>query len=270
MSDIGLLLILAFSTLAQLAAAWLALRQMAGVSGPYRFAWGYISLALALMVQRRIAPLWRMISGSEPANSADAWFGLAISLFMLIGIFGIRRLFIDMKRQEIELDTLARTDALTQLPNRREIMELLQTEIERSERSRHPVAIMMLDIDHFKTINDTWGHAAGDRVLKAIADTARASLRRIDSCGRIGGEEFLVLLPETDRTEAAAAAERLRAAIAGKPIENDGQSVRVSVSIGVAIRHEEDSPASPDPFIQLADRALYMAKESGRNRVVMA
>ncbi len=270
MSDIDLLLILAVSTLAQLTAAWIALRQMADVSGRYRLAWGYVSLALALMVERRLVPLWRLSIDAIPSPMTDAWFGLAISLSMAVGIFGIRRLFIDMKQQEAELDTLARTDALTQLPNRREIMERLQTEIERSERSRHPIAILMLDIDHFKSINDTWGHAAGDRVLMAIADTARASLRRIDSCGRIGGEEFLVLVPETDRTEAAAAAERLRVAIVGKSIENDGQSVHVSVSIGVANCHQEGSLPAPDQFIQLADRALYMAKETGRNRVVMA
>jgi diguanylate cyclase (GGDEF)-like protein len=265
-----LLLVLGLSTLAQTVAAWIALHQMAAVSGRYRVAWGCVSLALALMVQRRAAPLWRLIAEGQPSNNADAWFGLAISLLMAAGIYGIRRLFLDMKRQEVELDALARTDVLTGLPNRREIMERLQDELERSDRSRHPVSVLMFDIDHFKRVNDTWGHAAGDQVLKVVAETAQASLRRIDSCGRIGGEEFLVLLPETDRDDAQATAERLRMAIASQSITFDGKNIEVTVSLGVAI-HAAGAPLpAPDLLIQRADEALYAAKEGGRNRVVMA
>jgi diguanylate cyclase (GGDEF)-like protein len=264
-----LLLVLALSVVAQGYAAWIALRQMAEVSGHYRLAWGCVSLALALMVQRRVAPLWRLLREDQVSNLADAWFGLAISVLMAVGMLGIRRLFIDMKTQETQLDALARTDALTGLPNRRETMERLQGELQRSQRSGRPIAVLMFDIDHFKRVNDTWGHAAGDQVLRAVADTAHDSLRRIDSCGRIGGEEFLVLLPETDPENAHGAAERLRAAIELCRVHYADQVLRVTVSIGVAIQLAEASQTA-EVLLQRADQALYAAKEGGRNRVVMA
>ena len=266
----GLLLAIhGISALAQVLAAGIALRQMAAVAGHYRLAWGAVSLALVLMFERRIAPLWRTLSGDEVSNLADAIFGLAISLLMVAGMIGIRRLFTDMRRQERQLDALARTDALTGLPNRREILERLGREIERGERAGHPVAVLMFDIDHFKQVNDTWGHAVGDRVLQAVAETAQDSLRRIDSCGRIGGEEFLVLLPETGEADAQAAAERLRAAIAQRPITHAGQPLRVTVSIGVAVRPLGGAPLDTDMLIHNADQALYIAKEAGRDRVAM-
>ena len=269
MAQTELGVVLGLSALAQASAAWIALRQIGAVSGRYRFMWGFVALALALMVERRAVPLWRLVAAGDPGHAADAWFGLAISLLMVTGIYGIRQLFIDMKQQEVQLDALARTDALTGLPNRREILERLQTEIERCARARHPMAILMFDIDHFKQVNDLWGHAAGDRVLKAVADTAHASLRRIDSCGRVGGEEFLVLLPETSHAEAQAAAERLRAAIADRSIENEGPPLRVTASIGVAI-HQADAPQfDAGQLVQRADRALYAAKAAGRDCVVM-
>lgn len=270
MSLPSLLVILGLSALAQASAAWIALRQMTETSGRYRLAWGCVSIALVLMVERRVAPLWRLTIGDELTNAADALIGLVISLLMAFGILGIRRLFIDMKQQEAQLDTLARTDALTGLPNRRETLARLRIELERSARSGHPVAVLMFDIDYFKRINDTWGHAAGDHILEAVARVAQASLRRIDSCGRIGGEEFLVMLPETDREEAQAAAERLRAAIADQVVQRDGRLLRATVSVGVAIHHPADPLPTPDLLIQRADHALYAAKESGRNRIVMA
>ncbi len=270
MTDPGLLPVLVGSTLAQTSAVLIALRQMSDVSGHYRLAWGCVTLALALMVQRRLAPLWRFVTEGTPTPLADAWFGLAISVSMAVGIFGIRRLFIDMKKQETALYTLARTDVLTGLPNRREILARLQSELDRSERSRHPVSVLMLDVDHFKKVNDTYGHAAGDQVLQAVAQAANACLRRIDSCGRIGGEEFLVVLPEADSTEATAVAERLRTAIEGLMIIAEAHTVRVTTSIGIALLPAGETHPSPESLIQRADNALYVAKEGGRNRVVLA
>lgn len=269
MAHTEVLVVLCLSALAQIGAAWIALRQIAAVSGRYRFMWGFIALALALMVERRAVPLWRLVVEGNAGHAADAWFGLAISLLMVTGIYGIRQLFIDMKQHEIQLDAMARTDALTGLPNRREILERLQTEIERCARAHHPMAILMFDIDHFKQVNDLRGHAAGDSVLKAVADTAHASLRRIDSCGRVGGEEFLVLLPETSRAEAEAAAERLRAAIADRVIEYTGQPLRVTASFGVANRQADAPLLDAGQLIQRADRALYAAKAAGRDCVVL-
>jgi diguanylate cyclase (GGDEF)-like protein len=265
-----LLLVLAFSVLGQTLAAWVALHQMISVSGRYRLAWGCVSLALALMVQRRAAPLWRLVVDGQASNVPDAWFGLAISVLMALGILGIRQLFVDMQHQEAQLDALARTDVLTGLPNRREILECLQAELERSARSGHPVSVLMLDVDHFKQVNDTYGHAAGDHVLQALAGAAHDSLRRIDSCGRIGGEEFLVLLPETDIDEASATAERLRLAIAEAKIIAEQHALQVTVSIGVATHRPADPMPTPELLLQRADRGLYAAKKGGRNRVVSA
>jgi diguanylate cyclase (GGDEF)-like protein len=263
-----LLLVLSLSVVAQSLAAWIALRQMADVSGRYRLAWGCVSLALALMVQRRAAPLWRLVGEEQVSNLADAWFGLAISVLMAVGMLGIQRLFGDLKTQQAKLDVLARTDALTGLPNRRETMERLQGELQRSRRSGRPVAVLMFDIDHFKQVNDTWGHAAGDLILRAVAETAQASLRRIDSCGRIGGEEFLVLLPETDHVEAQGTAERLRVAIADCRVQSADRNLHVTVSIGVAI-HLSDTEQSVEDLLQRADKALYAAKAGGRDRVAI-
>lgn len=269
MDDSSLALILGLSVLAQALAAGIALHQMTQVGGRYRLAWGCVSLALALMVQRRLAPLGRLLYAGEPANVTDAWFGLAISLLMAAGVWGIRRLFIDLNEQKTRLDGLARTDALTGLPNRREVLERVAAELERGMRTGRPASLMMFDIDLFKRINDTYGHAAGDCVLRAIAAIARASLRRIDVCGRVGGEEFLVLLPETDAPDALAAAERLRTAIAADATDCVDPALRITVSVGVVTRAPGDA-ADLDALVGAADRALYAAKEAGRDRVVVA
>jgi diguanylate cyclase (GGDEF)-like protein len=269
MSDFDLALILGLSVLAQAFAAWVALRQMAEVGGRYRLAWGCVSLALALMVERRLAPLLRLVYSGETANEADAWFGLAISLLMAVGVWGIRRLFIDMREQQARLDALARTDELTGLPNRREVLERITAELERAARTGLPTSLLMFDIDRFKRVNDTHGHAAGDCVLRAVAAIARASLRRIDVCGRVGGEEFLVLLPDAGAEDARAAAERLRAAIAAGATDCVDKTLHITVSVGVVTRVPGET-ASLDALVQAADLALYAAKDAGRDRVVVA
>jgi diguanylate cyclase (GGDEF)-like protein len=269
MDHLGLTLVLAGAVLVQTLAVWIALRQMAEVGGRYRLAWGCVSLALALMIERRLAPLWRELLTGGAANMTDALFGLAISLLMALGIWGVRRLFIDLNDQKARLDELARTDVLTGLPNRRETLERIAAELERGVRGSHPTSLLMFDIDRFKRVNDMHGHAAGDCVLRQVADTARASLRRIDLCGRIGGEEFLVLLPETDREEARRAAERLRAAIAAGVANCLGKPLCVTVSVGVVTQVPE-APATLDALIQAVDQALYAAKNAGRDRVAVA
>lgn len=261
--------ILGLSVLAQAFAAWIALRQMAEVGGRYRLAWGCVSLALALMVERRLAPLWRQLAATDMENAADAWFGLAISLLMAAGVWGIRRLFLELRDQQCQLDELARTDVLTGLPNRRETLERIAAELERGARMGHPTSLLMFDIDRFKRINDTHGHAAGDCVLRKVAATARDSLRRIDLCGRVGGEEFLVLLPETEAAEAVAAAERLRAAIAATSAHCLGKRLQITVSVGV-VTQWPTAPAPPETLVEAVDRALYAAKKAGRDRVAVA
>ena len=169
----------------------------------------------------------------------------------------------DRKQHELELAHLASTDALTALPNRRSFMQHLGAACASGQTSQ-PGVVMMLDIDHFKKVNDTYGHAIGDVVLQQVAQAIRTSLRSGDLPGRLGGEEFAVLLPATDTGEGLKIAERIRRDIADTTITSGPHDIRVTISIGVA----RISPATdPDTVLQQADDALYMAKESGRNRV---
>lgn len=168
-----------------------------------------------------------------------------------------------------EIYRLTTTDPMTQVYNRRYFMESLSREISRSRRYQHPQTLLMVDLDHFKHINDTYGHLAGDHVLKMVGRSLQRSLRREDILARYGGEEFSIILPETSRERAAEVAERLRRAVAKRAYSFDGFPIPVTVSVGVA-----DLRADDDEFgrslIQRADRNLLQAKEDGRNRVVSA
>ena len=163
------------------------------------------------------------------------------------------------------LEKLAASDSLTELANRRSFIEQADAEVRRAQRYGHPLALQMLDIDHFKSINDHFGHAAGDEVLRRLADVLRANLRHNDLAARIGGEEFVILLPETQLEDAAQHAERLRMAIAELRIPFEQSTLNITVSIGVAaLDHGE---LSPEPMLMRADSGLYRAKQDGRNRV---
>ena len=172
----------------------------------------------------------------------------------------------ERKRMDAELLLLATTDFLTALPNRREFMARLSDELARLQRSvDESAAVLMLDIDHFKTVNDEFGHATGDAVLRHMAGLMRAGQRKIDTLGRVGGEEFAVLLPGASLDAAAAYAERLRQSVAETPLVCDGREIAITVSIGIASIYPVD--ASADAALIRADKALYNAKEAGRNRV---
>lgn len=164
-----------------------------------------------------------------------------------------------------ELQQLAITDELTGLLNRRGLFQLGQREVERARRYQRPLAALLLDLDNFKQINDTHGHLAGDRVLRALADCCRKNTRILDLVGRYGGEEFVLLLPETDLESAHALAERLRRDIAQTTVLYERTPISFTISVGVA-------PMSADVFqlatlIEHADQAQYLAKQAGRNRV---
>ncbi len=173
---------------------------------------------------------------------------------------------LELSDANLRLAEASRTDALTGLPNRRGFVEAFESEIRRSRRSVRPMAIVLCDIDHFKRVNDSAGHAAGDEVLREVADRIRAALRAQDVVARWGGEEFILLLPETDAEGAAHAAEAIRAAVAGRPIGQDGEGHRLTLSLGVT-RHPPE--ASLDTTIAAADAALYSAKAAGRDRVMV-
>jgi len=170
---------------------------------------------------------------------------------------------------ELELRMIAQVDHLTGALTRRGFVEQAEREVARSHRYTRPGALVMLDLDHFKSINDTHGHAAGDQVLQQVARIAGVTLRPSDLFGRLGGEEFALLLPETTGDEAVVVAERLRGAIADHPIAlTDGRMLPVSASFGVAALGPDI--ASFPVWLQRADTMLYAAKAGGRNCVRLA
>src|SRR3569623_1056695 len=168
-------------------------------------------------------------------------------------------------RLEAELARQARGDVLTGLNYRRHFFELAERELARSKRHAQGFSILMLDVDHFKAVNDTYGHDAGDEVLRRLSEVCIETLREIDIVGRIGGEEFAVLLPETAGVRAVDAAERLRLAIAAAAVPARGESVHFTVSIGVTSFTPDDEQA--DTLLERADAAMYRAKRAGLNRV---
>ena len=172
------------------------------------------------------------------------------------------------ERHAAELQRLARTDPLTGMFNRRQFFEVGLQEFSRARRYGNTLSLLMLDIDYFKVVNDTRGHPTGDRVLQRLAEIMSTVVREQDAVGRLGGEEFAVILPETELAGALASAERLRAAVEQAEIAcatGDGYVVRVTVSIGVAASTADD--ASFEAVLARADKRLYAAKETGRNRV---
>lgn len=168
--------------------------------------------------------------------------------------------------QAAELERQAKTDVLTGISNRRHFFEMAERELMRSRRSAKPLALLMLDIDHFKKINDKCGHSAGDEVLKSLCITGQGMIRNIDVFGRIGGEEFAIVLPETSLEQAITVAERLRDKLSETHIElSGGERIPFTVSIGVSALEEED--VGVDSLLKRADVAMYKAKRFGRNRV---
>ncbi|MBI3762768.1 MAG: diguanylate cyclase [Chloroflexi bacterium] len=187
---------------------------------------------------------------------------------LMVTLAGQLATAIEKVRLFAETQRLATTDALTGLYNRRHFFELAGHEYERTRRYGGPFSAIMLDIDHFKRINDTYGHAAGDQVLRAVAALCRESLREVDVVGRYGGEEFALILPESDVVNAQIAAERLCQQVAQQAFATDRGPLSVTVSLGVASL--DDSCVSLDGLLERADRALYAAKQAGRNQVCVA
>ncbi|MFW5824987.1 MAG: GGDEF domain-containing protein [Marinobacter sp.] len=176
----------------------------------------------------------------------------------------------ELKHANLELAELATRDPLTSLPNRRTVMEQFEREVARSERQTpgpRALGISVLDIDHFKRINDTFGHQAGDEILRKVSRTIEATIRKGDYIGRIGGEEFLLIFPDTSPEHAVPAAERIRRAVEGLRFDELPEGYRVTVSQGVALHQSGESLEST---FKRADEALYQAKNSGRNQVLAA
>jgi diguanylate cyclase (GGDEF)-like protein len=178
---------------------------------------------------------------------------------------------LDLVMKNSALSEISARDALTGLYNRWYVMEKIDSEMNRSLRHGSPVSLIMLDIDHFKQVNDSFGHSAGDRVLRSVGQVLRDSCRVYDVPGRYGGEEFCVVLPETRVGNTSVVAERIRERLAASRFDVGSDSVVVTASIGIAgiDSVEAEGALSPSAFIDRADQALYSAKHRGRNRVEM-
>lgn len=211
----------------------------------------------------------RTVSGLLPADvswlstdAAQSFVFLSGYVWMIVNSFGF--LLLCKEKDDAKLARLATLDSLTGLINRRAFFEQTEHARQLALRQRRPVALMMLDIDYFKRINDRYGHAAGDTALCLFADTAMTTLRDHDIMGRLGGEEFGLVLPGTSMEGALQAAERLRAAVEAAPLSVGGQQVTLTVSIGVVML---DAAEHINAGLARADHALYTAKSAGRNRV---
>ncbi|MDB9425536.1 diguanylate cyclase [Microcystis aeruginosa CS-564/01] len=171
----------------------------------------------------------------------------------------------ELKNINSQLEKLVITDSLTGVNNRREILALGEKELQRCRRYHRYFSVLVIDIDHFKHINDTFGHLLGDKTLITVAGAIKNCLRQVDSFGRFGGEEFVAILPETNLQDAATTAQRICQVINQLNIEIDRQKVRVTASIGVATFSPEDN--NLEAVIERADHAMFAAKNQGRNRV---
>ncbi len=173
----------------------------------------------------------------------------------------------ERKKLQEELRQQATTDELTKVPNRRRFIDLANSEIKRAIRLKRPPAVALIDIDHFKQINDTYGHATGDLALIAFTQICQKQIREIDVFARFGGDEFVLLFPETSQEQAYEIVERIRMALTTNPVDLDGRPVTITLSCGIASLGDEQT--SFDALLNRADQALYRAKEAGRNRVVI-
>jgi diguanylate cyclase (GGDEF)-like protein/PAS domain S-box-containing protein len=200
-------------------------------------------------------PFWVMLSSVPLSFKSEQ--------VLLTGLVDIS----ERKRLEEDLVRQATTDPLTGISNRRYFMTLFESEFVRASRTAHPLTLLMLDIDHFKLVNDNYGHDVGDLAIKSLADICTQSIRQYDTAARIGGEEFLILLPQTSLDLALVVAERVRTAVQNHAIAlPDGRQLKFTVSVGVATLSPDIGSA--DQLFKRADLAMYEAKENGRNRCV--
>lgn len=189
-----------------------------------------------------------------------------LEAIMAVTGWGFGFLAMTSERLQADLDRIGTIDPLTGAYNRRAFMKHADKELARAQRNGAPLTLLLLDLDRFKRVNDTFGHLAGDALLRLFSETVTARLRRTDLFGRYGGEEFCLLLPDTDRSGAAVLAEALRRDVAARPLPFQGHEIAASVSIGIAAcRSGEDLDAA----LAAADLALYRAKRNGRNQVMV-
>lgn len=264
-------LLYTLSLILQVGASYQSFR-LINIVNKYKITCIALSAALTFMIGRRVVPLINAYEYSM-FDIKDAFLSVPISLLLFIGVTGIKAALGEVRKENSALEILNATDSLTLALTKKETYVRLKREISRGERSLHPLAFLMLDIDHFKRINDQYGHMVGDTVLKNLSLFCQHKLRDIDVFGRFGGEEFLIACPETDAKAALEIAERLREAISKDyfAIVN-GKEITLTVSIGISIFdpkqvHHDSLDLAMNLYIDYSDRAMYCAKNAGRNQV---
>jgi diguanylate cyclase (GGDEF)-like protein len=254
-----------------------------GVDGAFRVVATHFAFAIFAIT---LAPSFRTILMAAiilfVVPNAATWFfdgplgtnlGAEVVLFFGLVAVAVLGFLIDRERRlvyamSLELERAAITDELTGIANRRYALALAEREVARAQRLDHPLCCLVLDIDRFKRINDQHGHHIGDIVLRGMAEAASAQVRKIDTFGRTGGEEFLIILPDTDHETGLVIADRLRRLVSELAIVAGGTTIWVTVSIGLANLLGEDDTV--EALLRRADKALYEAKDAGRNRVEAA
>ena len=209
----------------------------------------------------------RIFDGRQPLWGYAAWRNAVLLSAAAVLLPLIMLLFGRLDRMHARLMRLSQTDGLTGLANRRRFMEVLQAEVARRHRTGRPLCVALIDIDHFKHVNDEHGHLAGDAVLRELAALLMASVRvPSDLPARLGGEEFALILPDTPLDEALGVCERLRERVAAQVFQGDGTPLRIAISLGLDEVQDDDVGR----ILSDVDRALYCAKAAGRNRVCLA
>ena len=260
------------SLLCQVFASLISLSLFRHSATIYRWGWLFLATGLGLMIGRRIGPIFHIFESGR-FNLLDAVLSLPISGFLLLGVLGLRKILIKVDNNQLTLETLAQFDPLTNSLSRTEILYRVSEEIDRSRRNKHSFALLEMDIDHFKNVNDQFGHHVGDEVLVSLVRNTKEAVRTIDTVGRIGGEEFLILLPETEAEGVAQIAERLREHVANAENKTSSPTpVRITISIGITIFNPNKNSRIErgivlNELMNEADLAMYKAKNEGRNRV---
>jgi diguanylate cyclase (GGDEF)-like protein len=227
---------------------------------------GLMFFAVATWIARIIVIIV-YLAGTTDIQRVDMVISLFAILQMVSGVGAtLALMWVDVRLMQAELSRIAHTDALTGLPNRRAVLLRFQAEAASAARRNESFGLAVFDVDHFKQVNDRYGHATGDIVLKETAGALGAAKRAEDVLGRLGGEEFLVLYPAQDSRQSREAAERLRSRVAAMRIEHAGHTLQVSVSGGIAFYPEDGRDW--DSLFSAADARLYEAKKSGRNRII--
>jgi len=221
-----------------------------------------------LLTRQIMVPLSALTRGAERVAEGDLDVRLPVRRNDEIGFATtvFNEMVAKLKLSQTKLEQLATTDSLTGLNNRKQVMSILRDHYAYYRRYETAFSVLMLDVDHFKVVNDTYGHQAGDTVLKQVAEIFNENLRTVDSAGRYGGEEFFVILAESGVEESIQAAERIRKAVASHIFIHEEQEIRVHISVGIGRIQKQDR--DEQQVVGRADMALYRAKDEGRNRVV--